>query len=137
MLAALAQRPDADNTLVMLLADHGEGLAAHRLVTRGGTLYEEAARVPWVVAGPGVPRGAACGGVPVSTPDLVPTLIEVAGLAPAEGLPGKQPAAVVARWRGTGPARGDRELLARSGDRFHAGAAGALAAAYLYSLPRG
>lgn len=88
VLAALAQRPDADQTLVMLLADHGEGMASHRLVTKGGTLYEEVARVPWVVAGPGVRRGAACGGVPVSTLDLVPTLIEAAGLAPAEGLRG-------------------------------------------------
>jgi choline-sulfatase len=88
VLAALAQRPDVDHTLVMLLADHGEGMASHRLVTKGGTLYEEAARVPWVVAGPGVSHGAACRGVPVSTLDLVPTLIHAAGLAPAEGLPG-------------------------------------------------
>lgn len=79
ILGALADAGLAEETLVVLMADHGEGMAAHRLVTKYGNFYEESARVPFVFRGPGIPRGRALSGL-ASLLDLKPTLLGFAGL---------------------------------------------------------
>ena len=53
MLSALRFRGLADNTVVVLTSDHGEGLGAHRW-TQKAAFWEETARVPLIVAGKGV-----------------------------------------------------------------------------------
>src|SRR5256885_8687384 len=47
---------DAD-TVVVLLADHGEGLGEHRELMHAVLVYQSTMRVPMIVSGPGVPRG--------------------------------------------------------------------------------
>ena len=81
LLEALEATPEGRDTVVVFFADHGEGMAAHRMVTKHTTLHEEVTRVPWIVAGPGVTaRGPAAGSPLVSLLDLMPTLCDVAGL---------------------------------------------------------
>ncbi|MCI0342169.1 MAG: sulfatase-like hydrolase/transferase [Planctomycetales bacterium] len=75
-----AGRGDA---LVLLTADHGEGLGEHREDTHGYFLYETTVRVPLLVAGPGVASGRRVEG-PVRLVDVAPTLL---ALARAEPLP--------------------------------------------------
>lgn len=116
VMAALARRDDAENTLVLLIADHGDGMASHRMVTKGGHFYEETTRVPFVLAGPGIPGGGReLRGPLVSLLDVVPTMCAVMGVAAPEGLTGRsllplvrgeaptpEPEYVVSTWRGGG-----------------------------------
>ncbi len=66
------------STLVSMLADHGEGLGQHDFWTHG-LLYEEQLHVPWVLAGPGLPRGVRLA-QRVRLVDLVPTLAQLLDL---------------------------------------------------------
>ncbi|HUW19543.1 MAG TPA: sulfatase-like hydrolase/transferase [Sedimentisphaerales bacterium] len=66
----------ADNTIVVYTSDHGDMMGAHRLVTKG-VMYEEAARVPWLMRIPWMGRRQHVIEQPVSHIDLVPTLLEL------------------------------------------------------------
>ena len=74
-----------ENTIVVLTADHGEQLGEHRLIDHQYALYDTMLRVPLIVH---YPARLAPGrdDSPVSTFDLFPTLLELAGLEPPEGL---------------------------------------------------
>jgi iduronate 2-sulfatase len=76
----------ADNTIVMLWGDHGWHLGDHRFWCKH-TNYEQAARIPLLLAGPGIAKGAATPAL-VETVDLYPTLTELAGLPARAGLDG-------------------------------------------------
>lgn len=79
---------DPDTTLVVVHADHGEALGEDSYWFRHGSLLHDAAlRVPWIVAGPGVPPGRVVGG-DVRLIDLAPTTLALAragALSDAEG----------------------------------------------------
>lgn len=57
ILAALDQTGQADNTLVIYVSDHGDYMGAHRLMLKGIPAYDQAYRVPLLMAGPGIPKG--------------------------------------------------------------------------------
>ncbi len=44
-------------TLILFLSDHGEQFLEHGVVEHGSTLFQEEVAVPFILAGPGVPRG--------------------------------------------------------------------------------
>jgi len=67
-----------ENTIVVVVADHGEGLGDHDWWSHG-ILYQEQIRVPLIVRTPGVAKGAQIGAL-VRTTDLMPTILEVAGV---------------------------------------------------------
>src|SRR3954451_20541470 len=66
------------DTVVMVLADHGEGLGDHGELTHAVLTYQSTMRVPWVVAGPGGPEGREIA-TRVATIDLVPTALALVG----------------------------------------------------------
>jgi arylsulfatase A-like enzyme len=71
----------ADNTIVMIWGDHGWHLSEKMHYGKTG-LWEESARVPFIVNVPGVtPPNTKCDGV-VNLIDMYPTLIELCGLPP-------------------------------------------------------
>jgi choline-sulfatase len=78
ILNALKENKLDRNTLVVFFADHGEGMAAHELVTKYAAFYEETNHVPLFFTGPGVKAGRITG--VASLLDLMPTLIDYAGL---------------------------------------------------------
>lgn len=89
LLEALELRGVADNTIVMFTSDNG-GLAtaegsptSNAPLSEGkGWLNEGGIRVPFIVRWPDrVPAGR-CTGVPITSPDLYPTLLSAAGLDP-------------------------------------------------------
>lgn len=87
ILDVLEKRPDADRTLVVFMADHGDSMAARRRVTKQVDFYEEVTRVPFIFSGKGVePRHIS--GRMTSLLDLFPTLCGYAGLPIPEGLRG-------------------------------------------------
>lgn len=78
LLHALEETGQAENTVVVYTADHGELLGEHGL-WRKSTFHEYSARVPLIVRWPGVlPRGRRVP-TPVSLIDIAPTLAEIAG----------------------------------------------------------
>jgi len=74
-------------TVVCVTADHGESLGEHGEATHGFLLYAGAVRVPWVLAGPGVPSGVTVD-APVSLVQVMPTLLQLAGVDAPPGLDG-------------------------------------------------
>src|SRR5207248_322431 len=71
----------AGDTLVLMTADHGD-MCGERGMWFKRTVRERSARVPLIIAGPGVPPGTR---VPhnVSLLDLFPTMLDVAGVTPS------------------------------------------------------
>jgi choline-sulfatase len=90
ILDALWATPAGENTLVVLMADHGDSMGGRGLVTKQVSFYDETMRVPLIIAGPGVDAMA---GRPVaglcSLLDLLPTLADAAGIEPPDGLWGR------------------------------------------------
>ena len=79
LLEHLEQAGGLDNTLVVMLSDHGEMMGQHGLWQKFCP-YEEAVRVPWVMRWPGViPTGSRCT-MDVSHVDVAPTLLSAAGV---------------------------------------------------------
>lgn len=73
------------STIVALVGDNGFHLGEHGGFVRKDTLFEEGLHVPLIVVDPGRGHGEAVG-APVEVSDLYPTLVELAGLPPVDGL---------------------------------------------------
>lgn len=84
----------AENTIIVLWGDHGWHLGDHRFWCKH-TNYEQAARIPLIVAAPGKAKGVKSAAL-VETVDLYPTLTELAGLPARAGLDGRSFARVLA-----------------------------------------
>ncbi|PTU76136.1 sulfatase-like hydrolase/transferase [Pseudomonas mangrovi] len=82
VLGALRASGQDDNTIVVLTADHGEMAGAHRLRQKGPHMYRENTRVNFIVRHPDLSGGVQSDALGSSV-DLVPTLLELAGVAPA------------------------------------------------------
>jgi choline-sulfatase len=90
ILDALEQRADAANTLILFTADHGDGMAAHRMVTKQVSFIEETVHVPFMVAGPPeLVSGDRDADPLTSLLDIMPTLCDVAGVATPTGMRGR------------------------------------------------
>ncbi len=84
LLAALRRSGKADNTLVVYLGDHGADLLRGKR-----TSYEGGVRVPLIVRWPEKVKSQQVRKELVSTLDLLPTLLAVAGAEPIANLPGR------------------------------------------------
>ena len=78
--AALKRDGHYENTLILLFSDHGYKLHRHKQY-----LYEGGIHMPLIVAGPGIKGGQVTQEL-VSSIDIVPTILEVAGTRPATTL---------------------------------------------------
>jgi len=76
----------AENTLLCVVSDHGEGFGESGLVGHGPSLSWVVNRCLMIFSGQGVPPGRIEANV--SLVDVTPTLLELAGLSPATGLDG-------------------------------------------------
>jgi len=75
------------DTLVMVIGDHGESLGEHGEQTHALLAYDSTLHVPWIARIPGVQRGLRVAGN-VGQADLVPTVLDLLGMAPDRHLPG-------------------------------------------------
>jgi iduronate 2-sulfatase len=87
VLDALERNGFARNTIVVLWGDHGWHLGDHGMWCKH-TNYEHAARIPLIVAAPGVGKAGVKTGSLAETVDIYPTLCELAGLPVPQGLDG-------------------------------------------------
>lgn len=98
LLDALAERGLAQNTIVVATSDHGEGLGEHKEYSHSVLVYDGAMRVPLIVAlaAPGAaahgadvaPREGLIASSQVRTVDIMPTILDLAGIDLPAGLDG-------------------------------------------------
>jgi arylsulfatase len=98
-----------DDLLIILLSDHGEHLGEHNTWFTHHYLYQEVLRVPMIVKLPGGRRAGAVVPTPVSTLDVLPTVLreielpiprECSGIPLQEQLDGppREPRILAAEW---------------------------------------
>ena len=88
VLQALEDAGHLKDTLIVMTADHGEGMGHHQMV-RKSSFYDEAARVPLLFAWPGhVPENRTDASHLASGLDIMPTLCDYAGIQPPENMRG-------------------------------------------------
>jgi choline-sulfatase len=80
LVRALTANGLGSSTRVIYTSDHGDNLGTRGLWGKSN-MYEEAAGIPLIMAGPNVPHGVACTR-PVSLVDAFPTIVDCVGLAP-------------------------------------------------------
>ncbi len=86
-----------DNTIIVFFSDHGELMGDHWLINKGPFLFRGLVRVPTIWR---LPDGRGAGKVSsalVSTVDLCPTLLDLAGVAIPMGVQGRSCKGVLAR----------------------------------------
>lgn len=88
-IALLQQLGLYDDSLIVLLSDHGEEFADHGGFDHGRTPFEEMLRVPLLVKFPQSQGGGRFIDARVSTVDLVPTLLEAAEIDLPDALDGR------------------------------------------------
>lgn len=74
------QRYAPENTYVIFTSDHGDMMGAHGLAGKGPAMYEEITHMPLIVVQPGGEGAGVRNATPVSHIDLLPTLLDLAGL---------------------------------------------------------
>lgn len=80
ILDTLTESGLAENTIVLFTSDHGYHMGEHDYYQKT-TLFENATRVPLIMAGPGIQQGAVAETL-AEMVDFYPTLAELAGLEP-------------------------------------------------------
>jgi len=81
LVDGLKARGLAGNTPIILLADHGEGFLEHGSMGHAYGQYAELTNVPLVIFAPGLGHGRKIPTV-VSHTDVVPTILDLMGIAP-------------------------------------------------------
>ena len=79
LLERLEARGVADDTIVIILGDHGEGLGDHGESEHGYFIYDYSVRVPFLVRLPGSGLRGVRIAAQVRTVDLAPTVLELVG----------------------------------------------------------
>ena len=103
-LAMLEEHGALEDTVIAIVSDHGEGLYDHLSapgtagkepgparyfqLQHGKQIYGELTSTPMILAGAGVPAGVRVSAA-VENVDLLPTLVELAGLEPVPGQHGR------------------------------------------------
>lgn len=94
VLEALDKTGTIQNTIIVFTSDNGglstsEGHPTSNLPLRAGKgwPYEGGIRTPWIIRAPGVTAPGSICDTPVSTIDIYPTLLALAGLQPAANQP--------------------------------------------------
>lgn len=103
VVTALEESGMADNTLIMLMGDHGPAYHRGKM-----TLYQYGLNVPLAFSGPGIPAGRKSSEM-VSGVDIFPTMLELAGIEVPATHQGQSMTALV---RGDGEAQGREHVFA-------------------------
>lgn len=84
----LVDKIDDQRTWVAFTSDHGEMMGAHRLISKGATAYDDITRIPLLLRPPGAAPSRRID-TTVSHIDLLPTLLDIAGIARTDALHGE------------------------------------------------
>ena len=89
ILQVLDETGQRDNTVVILTTDHGETLGDHGLMEKGCRFYEGLVRVPFIFSWPGQFEQGMQSVALVELLDVMPTILELAGLEIPDYVQGK------------------------------------------------
>jgi len=121
IVAELRARRELANTLIVYTADNGFMHGQHRIPAGKNVVYEPSIRVPLIVRGPRVPRGARRAQL-VANIDIAPTIVDAANARAARRMDGRSLLPLLRnarlRWRSDvllerGPAEGGRRAQAQ------------------------
>jgi arylsulfatase A-like enzyme len=121
LFAELERRGLLRNTVVLVTSDHGEEFGEHGILGHAYNLNTTLLHVPLVVVAPnGVPVGQRIR-TPVSLRDLPATILDLAGVPNAKGIPGKS---LTTNWRGAADTAGmvvssEGSMVSLVADRYH------------------
>lgn len=87
LMAALERLGVAENTMIVFTSDHGDMQGSHGLKNKC-LPHEESAGIPLIIHVPGLPGGRVSDSL-VSGVDLMPTCLDLAGIAPVAGVDGQ------------------------------------------------
>jgi arylsulfatase A-like enzyme/Tfp pilus assembly protein PilF len=138
MLDDLKQRGLLENTLVVAVGDHGEGLDEHGEREHGVFCYEETLRVPLIFRLPRLFAGDRTVAAPVGLIDVLPTVLDLCRLPLPAGVQGRSLAPLLRSGKeGGGPAPLYFESLYGMEEMGWAPLSGLLSGSWKYiSLPR-
>ena len=111
LATALHETGELERSLIIYTSDHGEMLGSHGVFGQFGVLFEDVARVPFIVRVPGGANGGRRCDQLVSHVDLVPTILGWAG--------GPQPAESHGHDAGTLIAGGDNPIHHGVASEYH------------------
>lgn len=104
ILEAVEKKGIENDTIIMFTNDHGELLGDHGLLFKGPFHYDSIIKAPMIIKWPGViPKGSRYSQVTEHT-DIMPTLLEYAGVRPPYGVQGSSMAPVLRGDKGAGRA---------------------------------
>jgi arylsulfatase A-like enzyme/cytochrome c-type biogenesis protein CcmH/NrfG len=83
-LIYLKQTGRYQDSIIVVVADHGEGLGEHQENTHGIFLYDSTTHVPLIIKLPRELRAGMIVDVQISTVDILPTITDLAGLSAPE-----------------------------------------------------
>jgi arylsulfatase len=83
IVASIERHVGLDRSLVIFTSDHGEAFNEHGEFEHGQSLHREVVHVPLIFAGPKVPPGKTVAAY-VRTTDILPTILDLAGLTAME-----------------------------------------------------
>jgi arylsulfatase A-like enzyme len=89
ILTALEKRGLSEDTMVVVVADHGEEFWDHGSVGHGHSVYEELLHIPMVIRVPGVTQGPSRVTSSAGLVDVMPTVLEALGQSIPEELSGR------------------------------------------------
>lgn len=87
VMEALEEQSLLEDTIVVFFSDHGDLMGDHWLINKGPFLFRGLVRVPTIWRIPGANGGRTCSDL-ISTVDLMPTLLDLAGIETPPGVQG-------------------------------------------------
>jgi uncharacterized sulfatase len=106
VLAAIDQYAPP-NTYVIFTSDHGGFLGAHGFHSKALMMYDETARIPLIIRSPGHKNGGRVDSTLVSHVDLIPTMLDLAGLKIPGSLDGESLVSIL----NGGPSRPEKDVF--------------------------
>lgn len=97
------------DTVVIFTADHADFMGDHQLLLKGALHYQGLVRVPFIWSDPDAPTGGGTREDPAGTLDIARTVLARAGLAPHNGIQGRDL---------SGPADGDAAMVIEEHQRY-------------------
>ena len=89
LLESLKQQGLEENTIVLFTTDHGEMAGSHKLIAKT-TFYEESSKIPVIIRYPKkIKQSTTNSEALVSTIDIMPTLLDLAGVKIPQGIDGR------------------------------------------------
>ncbi len=110
-----------EGATIVLFSDHGEGLGDHGEEEHGIFLYRETTHIPLIIKLPGAAGGGRRVAAPVQHVDLVPTIVDLFRLGPAEATTARPGRSLLPVLTGTGELTATNIYSESLSPRYHFG----------------